>query len=274
MATKKVVVITGGGSGMGLEAAKCMDKSKLVVLSGRTEAKLEAAVAELKKLGIKAYGKSCDTSERESVRELVKFATSLGDVTTVINAAGVSPAQKVAPEQIVRINALGTTYVNREFAKVMPAGSAIVDIASMSAYQMPAVLLPKKSYPLAETDEELFLKKMLRLSRMAKGDYAKAGAAYAVSKNFVVWYARECAFRYGKKGIRVVSVSPGLIATAMGKAEEENAKDMLKSSCERRMGRPEELGFAIASIADERNGYLAGVDVLVDGGTINGLKRR
>ena len=52
-------------------------------------------------------------------------------------------------------------------------------------------------------------------SRIAKTDYLKSGFAYSLSKNFVVWYAQKCAFEYGLKGIRVVSLSPGLIATDM-----------------------------------------------------------
>ena len=74
------------------------------------------------------------------------------------------------------------------------------------------------------------------------------------------------------KGIRVVSLSPGLIATDMGNLESEHGGSMLAFSCEGRMGTPEELGFAIATLADERNGYLAGVDILCDGGTIRGQK--
>ena len=80
-----VCVITGGGSGMGLEAAKCMPKDKNIVICGRTESKLENAVNELKELGFTAYAKACDTSSRESVKELVEFATSLGEVKNVIN---------------------------------------------------------------------------------------------------------------------------------------------------------------------------------------------
>ena len=81
----KVCVITGGGSGMGLEAAKFMPKDKIIVLSGRTEAKLKKAVAELSALGFEAYAKTCDTSKRESVKALVSYAVSLGEVKTVIN---------------------------------------------------------------------------------------------------------------------------------------------------------------------------------------------
>ena len=65
-----VCVITGGGSGMGLEAAKLMPKDKIVVISGRTLAKLEGAVEELRALGIQAYAKACDTSDRERARTL------------------------------------------------------------------------------------------------------------------------------------------------------------------------------------------------------------
>ena len=69
-----VCVITGGGSGMGLAAAKFMPKDKIIVLTGRTVSKLESAVNELKELGYTAYAKACDTSDRESVKELVAFA--------------------------------------------------------------------------------------------------------------------------------------------------------------------------------------------------------
>ncbi|MBR7095362.1 MAG: SDR family NAD(P)-dependent oxidoreductase, partial [Clostridia bacterium] len=127
---KNVCVITGGGSGMGLEAAKLMPKDKIIVLAGRTVAKLEGAVNELKALGFEAYAKACDTSSRESVRELAEFAAGLGEVKNVINSAGVSPAMNGTPESILRINALGTVYMNEEFSKVMNPGSVIVDVAS------------------------------------------------------------------------------------------------------------------------------------------------
>lgn len=267
-----VCVITGGGSGMGLEAAKFMPKDKIIVLSGRTVQKLEGAVNQLKELGFTAYAKACDTSNRESVKELVEFACSLGEVKNVINSAGVSPAMKGTPEGILRINALGTVYINQEFSKVMNAGSVIVDVSSNSAYILPSFIIPKKAYALAETNEELFLKKLVKKSGMAKGEYQQKGFAYSLSKNFVVWYAKKCAFEYGVKGIRVVSLSPGLIATDMGNLEKEDGGMLIPFSAEERMGKPEELGYALATVADERNGYLAGVDVLCDGGSTNGMK--
>ena len=267
-----VCVITGGGSGMGLEAAKFMPKDKIIVISGRTLSKLEGAIEQLKALGFEAYAKTCDTSDRESVKELVAYATSLGEVKNVINSAGVSPAMKGTQEGILRINALGTVYINQEFSKVMKPGSVIVDVSSNSAYVLPSFLINTKVYALAETDEETFLKKLIKKSNLAKGEYQRKGFAYSLSKNFVVWYAKKCAFEYGKKGIRVVSLSPGLIATDMGNMEKEEGGMLIPFSAEERMGKPEELGFALATVADERNGYLAGVDVLCDGGSTNGMK--
>lgn len=267
-----VCVITGGGSGMGLEAAKFMSKDKIIVISGRTMAKLENGVNELKALGFTAYAKTCDTSDRESVKELVQFASGLGEIKNVINSAGVSPAMKGTQEMILKINALGTVYVNQEFSKVMKAGSVIVDVASNSGYILPNFIIPKKAYKLAETDEALFVKKLVKKSNMAKGEYQRKGFAYSLSKNFVLWYAKKCAFEYGLKGIRVVSLSPGLIATDMGNLEAKDGGMLIPFSAEERMGKPEELGFALATVADERNGYLAGVDILCDGGSTSGMK--
>ena len=267
----KVCVITGGGSGMGLEAAKYLPKDRIILLSGRTETKLRKAVAELAALGFEAYEKTCDTSDRESVRALVAYAVSVGKVCTVINCAGLSPAM-ADPDTIVRVNALGTVYVNEEFSKVMKKGSAIVDVASNSAYVLPKFLINKKLYALADRDEAKFVKKMVKKASLAKGDYQRSGFAYALSKNFVVWYAKKCAFAYGPKGIRVVSLSPGLIATDMGNLEAKDGGMLIGFSAEERMGKPEELGYALATVADERNGYLAGVDILCDGGSTNGMQ--
>lgn len=267
---KNVCVITGGGSGMGLAAAKCMPKDKVIVLTGRTMSKLENAVRELESLGYEAYAKTCDTSNRAQVRELAEFAASLGEIKNVINSAGLSPAM-AKPEQLIRVNALGTVYINQEFSKLMNPGSVIVDVSSNSAYMIPGFLTSAKTFALADKDESLFVKKLLSMPNKLKG-YKASGLAYGLSKKFVIWYAAKCAYEYGAKGIRVCSLSPGLIATDMGNLEAEEGGNLLSTTAEKRMGKPEELGFALATIADERNGYLAGIDVLVDGGSVNGRK--
>ena len=270
-----VCVVTGGGSGIGLETARNIDKSMILVLTGRTLQKLENAKAILESEGHEVHLTTCDVSCRRDVHELCMLAIKLGTIKTVIHAAGMSPTM-AEPEQIVRVNAVGTKNVNMEFYKYMNEGGVIVDIASSSAYEAPALLVKHQIYEKAEYEEDDFVKLMTNEANMIPGDpYNKSGFAYTLSKNFVVWYAQKCAHEYAKKGIRVVSVSPGLIGTGMGSQEVEKsefAQQMIERTCEQRMGRPEELGFAIATIADERNGYLSGIDVLIDGGASTGKK--
>jgi len=271
---KKICVITGGGSGMGLSAGKFMPTDHALLITGRTLSKLEKAAEELREGGHEVFVHTCDTSDRASVRELAEYAASLGEITNVINAAGMSPGMKTTQEQLLRINALGTVHINEEFSRRMGKGSVIVDISSNSAYSMPQNPLFTHYFKLAETKPDEFVEKLVGLSSKAKGDYYKNGFAYMLSKMFVVWYAEKCAFEYGPKGIRVVSLSPGLIATGMGELEKDAGGYLIEQAAERRMGEPDELGFAIATVADERNGYLAGVDILCDGGSTHGKKWR
>lgn len=269
-----VCVITGGGSGIGLETAKHMPAEAILVIAGRTLDKLEKARTILEQDGRDVHLVTCDVSSRKEVHELCLAAKSLGTIKTVIHAAGLSPTI-ADPDTIIRVNALGTKNVNMEFYKYMDEGGVIVDIASSASYEAPAILVKRQIYEMAETDEEAFVKHLNRESQMAPGDYNKAGMAYTMSKNFVVWYAKKCAHEYASKGIRVVSVSPGLVETDMGTKEVERAdfaKKMVEATCGHRMGKAPELGFAIATIADERNGYLSGVDVLIDGGALSGKR--
>ena len=99
---KTVCVITGGGSGMGLAAAREMPRNKIIVLTGRTVKKLENAVSELTALGYEAHAFACDVSRREDVRALAEYAASLGEIRNVIHAAGLSPAM-AKPEQLLRV---------------------------------------------------------------------------------------------------------------------------------------------------------------------------
>ena len=166
--SRTVCVITGGGSGMGLAAARQMPKEKILVLSGRTEAKLEKAVSELTAMGYEAHGFACDTSCRESVQALAEYAASLGEIRNVIHAAGLSPAM-AGPEQLLRVNALGTVHVNQEFSRRMRPGSVIVDVSSSSAYVLPDFMVGNGLCRLAAKDGEAFVKRLTGLCGLVPG---------------------------------------------------------------------------------------------------------
>lgn len=267
---KEVCVITGGGSGMGLETAKVMGKDYIIILAGRTVKKLDGALHELKIMGIEAEAFPCDVSDRESVMKLANYASGLGNLKAVINAAGMSPHMGNG-EEIFSANAMGTIYMNEIFAKVMGKGSCIIDISSMSAYMTPEDKLPRSEYKTSLSDPEAFKGKMIKIIE-AMPDEVAAGVAYVVSKNFVIWYAAQSACRYGKKGIRVLSISPGTFATPMGDAEGEGASKYALQGALGRVGNASEIAHLIAFIASDAASYMTGTDILCDGGTIAAMK--
>ena len=260
---KPVCVITGGGSGMGRATAKLVCEAGYhVILVGRTAAKLESAVAELTEAGHEAEAFACDLSER-------------GQVKALLHIAGMSPHMG-SPEAILRANALGTVNINDAFYPVMAPGGCVIDTSSMSAYLSPSFIMPKRVYPLARTDREKFLKKMMaRINLMPKN--ARTGVAYSISKHFVIWFAKTDAARFGAKGVRCLSVTPGNFDTPMGQLESAEAQTFTAHSALKRNGRPEEIAALYALLLDERLGYLTGTDIVMDGGVIasgvSGLSR-
>ena len=265
-----VYVVTGGGSGIGKAVATMLPKEDTVVITGRNLDKLNKTAEKLNETGCHIVATTCDVSKREDVKKLAQYAASLGTIKKVIHCAGVSGTMANV-ETIVRINALGTVYVNQEFYKVMTDG-VICDIASNSGYILPNLLLPsKKTYALALSDEAEFIKKMAKRAKIMHKEDVDVQFAYMMSKNFVRWYSSQCAFKYmTNKKIRVFSISPGFVKTPMTVKEEgEGTENLLTYTALHRGAEAEEIAFLITSLADERCGYFIGADVLVDGGCVN-----
>jgi len=265
-----ICVITGGGSGMGLEAAKLVGKDQKVILVGRTASKLENALKELAAVGVEAESCACDTSDFEAVKKLAAYAASQGNVKTVIHAAGVSP-HMTDGEQIFNINALGTIYIDEAFGEVMGSGSVILNVASMAAYMFPQEQIPTQVYQLSLVDVDAFKAAGAQIVA-AVPEEQKTGAAYSISKNFVTWFTAKEALKLGKKGIRVVSISPGTFNTPMGKIEGEQAASIAMMGALGRLGEPEEIAKMMAFMVSDDCSYLTGVDILYDGGTVAAVK--
>lgn len=263
---RKICVITGGGSGMGFAAARIMGKNYYIIICGRNTEKLEAAVNELKAEGIQAEAYSCDVSDLASVEKLASYSKAKGTVAAVIHAAGMSPHMGDA-KTIMEVNALGTIYVNNAFYKVMEEGACLIDVSSMSAYLTPKMVMPVGIYKYSRYDSEKFMKKMMRRIRFYPEKY-QSGIAYGISKNFVIWYAKQDAARFGEMGARVLSVSPGNFDTPMGEIEKEEASAYVKYCAVKRVGKVEEIAGLFAYCVSDSAGYLTGVDILCDGGLV------
>lgn len=263
---RKICVITGGGSGMGLATAKVMGPDYYIIICGRNPKKLEEAAIELREQGIQAEAYPCDVSDRTSVEKLASYAKAKGTVAAVIHAAGMSPHMGDA-KTIMEVNALGTIYINNAFYKVMEEGSCLIDVSSMSAYLTPKMVMPVRQYKYSCNDPEYFMKKVMKRIHLYPEKY-RSGIAYGISKNFVIWFAKKDAARFGEKGVRVLSVSPGNFETPMGELEKEEADSFTKFCAIKRFGRVEEIAGLFAYCASESAGYLTGVDILCDGGLV------
>lgn len=269
---QKVVVITGGAGGMGLAAAKLLGTERQLLLCDLDQSRLDDAAAVLSQEGVACKTQVCDVTSPDSVNALVQQALDMGELAAVIHTAGISP-QMAGPDAIMRVNALGTIHITEAFLAVAAEGFALVNVASMSAHMMPGWLIPERAFRLAFTDRERLLKKAVARARMMPSDFYRRGMAYGISKAFVMWYSARCAAKFGERGARIVSVSPGTFDTEMGRLEEKSgAMKMLDDAALRRPGRPEEIAEILVFCASEKASYLTGVDVLCDGGVIAGRR--
>lgn len=261
MKMNKISVVTGASGGMGYYTAKYAGEHGDVLITDISAERVEGALKKLREQGIACEGMVCDVSKRDDVKALAEKANEMGTIIAVYNVAGLSPSNGFSGEQIMRVNAFGVVYVNEEFSNYMTNG-CFLNVSSSTAYMMSEDQLPKQIFDLALTDIGQFEKEMLALSE-------KAGMAYALSKSFVKYYTKRSAYTRGRgQGNRVVSVAPGVIDTPMTQNEQsERAKaSSLSFSALNRIGKPEELAFSFVALADERNSFVNGIDLLVDGG--------
>lgn len=266
----KTVIITGGSSYIGLATAKLMGRDHHVVITSASPERLHNAVIELKEAGVEVEGVVCDITDRSSVDDLFRRAAEVAPVRAVVHTAGISP-QMGTPETIVRFNAVGTVNVAEAAYEVAGEDFVLVNVSSLAAHMIPAAVRPGVLYRKASRKVERFEAALGAIARrMPKS--LQAGVAYTLSKDFVTWYSKAQAARFGAKGARILSVSPGSTDTPMGRLEKTHgAGDMADRAALKRFAKPEEMAEVLAFAASEKASYLTGTDILVDGGTRAGL---
>lgn len=268
-----VSVITGGAGGMGVATAKIMGRDHTVVLCDIRKDRLEAARSELAELGIAATVVDCDVTDRAAVTRLFETASGLGPVASVIHTAGIGPSMGDA-EHVMRTNAYGTVVVDEVFYETAGDGAVIVNVASMAAQLVPDAYLPVAQFPLALRDGEAFVAELTAFCNNAP-EKARSGFSYTVSKAFVKWYSASQAERFGGRGLRIVSVSPGNVDTELGRREEKaGVGAMMPDALIPRWGTPEEMAELFAFCAGDRCRYLTGTDILADGGVVASMRER
>lgn len=264
----ELAIITGGGGGMGLAVARIMGREHPVLISDIDADRLESAQQELSDDGIECTTATCDITDPASVHQLIRGAQQLGTVRALVHTAGVSPSMGSA-ELIIRINAVGTVVVNDAFFEIAEPGMALVNIASVAGHQLPKMLAPRRSYQAAIRGDVERLHSGLVSICDRLPQKRRPQLAYVLSKNFVIWYSKAISAKFGTKGARVVSISPGSFDTPMGRLEEgAGAGALAQLSALKRLGHPTEIAELIAFAASGKPGYLTGTDIICDGGVM------
>ena len=265
-APSPVAVITGGAGGMGLATAKLMGRDHRVVIADVNPERLAVAAKELQDQGVAAESVLCDVTDRAAVESLAATAASLGTVVSVVHTAGVSPSMATAPA-IVTINALGTIHVTEAFLPLAGPGFALVNVASTAGHVSIPTWILNRMYEVASVDADLLAKRLVSFASLGPRRL-RPGAAYALSKNFVIWYSRRQAATFGERDARILSVSPGSFDTEMGRLEmDSGAGEFARHGALQRFGDVDEIAEVLAFCAGRKASYLTGTDIIVDGGS-------
>jgi len=259
-----VIVVIGAGS-IGQAIARRVSAGKHVLLADLRQEAADAAAKVLKDAGFSVSTAAVDVSKRASVHALVQKAVALGEVTGVIHAAGVSPTQ-ASPATILSVDLYGTALVLEAFGNVIAQGGAGVVIASQSGHRLGA-LTAEQDKALATTPAD----KLLALPMLQLGDVKDSLHAYQLSKRGNSLRVMAEAVKWGKRGARLNTISPGIIITPLANDELDGPRGdgyrrMIELCPVGRAGTPDEVGTVGALLMGPEGAFITGSDFLMDGG--------
>ncbi len=258
-------MVTGAARGIG---RACVDAVAphvdRVVVVDRDEASLDAVAGAL---GTRGVAFPADVTEVARLGALAAMVADLGTLRAVVHAAGVSPTM-ASWEDVVSVDLVGTARLLDALEGLVVPGTAGVVLASMAAQ-----LVVPAGDPSADAvlDEPLADDVPSRLAGALGDAVTDPVIAYAWAKRGVQRLARRAAVRWGRRGGRLCSVSPGMVATPMGEQEagaQPAMAGLLALAPVPRLARAEEIAAVAAFLVSDAATFLTGTDVLVDGGCV------
>ncbi len=262
---KKVMLLTGAGQ-IGMAIARRTGQGMTILVGDSNAGHAQAICATMNAAGFDAVPMEMNLSSRESICRFIAKGQSLGTITTLVNAAGVSPSQ-ASIETILRVDLYGTAVLLEEVGKVIAEGGSGVTISSQSGHRMPA-LTPEQDEQLALTPTEL----LLGLEMLQPANIRDTLHAYQLAKRCNVKRVMAQAVEWGKRNARINSLSPGIIMTPLAVNEFNGPrgafyKDMFARCPARRPGTPDEVANVAELVLSDRGAFITGSDFLLDGGT-------
>lgn len=249
---RDVIVVIGAGQ-IGQAIARRVGVGKHVLLADMRQENADAAAEVLANAGYEVSVTMVDVSSLQAVRGLIQMTTGLGNVTGLIHAAGVSPSQ-ASPAIILKVDLYGTALVLEQFGDVISRNGSAVVIASQSGHRLPP-LTTEQNKALATTPVE----ELLELPFLQPDQVTGSLHAYQISKRGNSLRVAAEAVRWGKRGARVNTISPGIIMTPLARDElsgprGEGYRRMIEVSAAGRAGTPDEVATVGALLMgpDER----------------------
>ena len=263
-----LAVVVGAG-GMSMAIARRLGDVHRLFICDLDAVLVERSVTALRAEGHDVCGQVCDVTDETSVRTLAAAAAELGQVKTLLHVVGLSPSMADGAT-ILAVNLLGAALVADRFLDLAVAGSVAVFIASLAGHTpdvTPEVI--------AELDDPLAPDLRGRVERGLEGGLT-AGSAYSLSKLGVIRMCRRHALQWGRRGARILSVSPGLINSpqgASGYAVHPEKVQLVQMTPLAREGTMIEITDAIEFLVSDRASFISGIDLLVDGGLAAASRR-
>ncbi len=262
--TKDVMILTGAGQ-IGMAIARRTGADKKIFIGDKNYRNAEAVAATMTSAGFDVEAVEMDLSSKESVKKMIEKARESGEIAMLVNAAGVSPSQ--APvDAILKVDLYGTAILLEEVGKVIKKGGVGVTISSQSGHRMPA-LTPKEDELLATTPAD----ELLSLDILQPKNIRDTLHAYQMAKRCDVKRVMAEAVKWGARGARINSISPGIIVTPLA-IDEFNGprgdfyKNMFAKCPAGRAGTADEVANVAELLMSPQGAFITGADFLVDGG--------
>lgn len=261
---KNVMILTGAGQ-IGMAIARRMGYGMKIVIGDKNKGNAEATAKTMNEAGFDASPIEMDLASRESIRNLIAEAQEYGEISMLVNAAGVSPSQ--APiETILKVDLYGTAVLLEEVGKVIMPGGVGVTISSQSGHRMPA-LTPEEDWQLAMTPTD----ELLKLEILQPKNIRDTLHSYQMAKRCNVKRTMSESVKWGMRGARINSISPGIIVTPLA-VDEFNGprgdfyKNMFAKCPAGRPGTADEVANVAELLMSNRGAFITGADFLIDGG--------
>jgi len=270
LTSRRRALITGAAGGMGRACARILGATHDLVLTDVAEPALEGFAKDLRAEGYTVLGAHAGDLGSDAVLAALTGHLLPDQPFSVIHTAGLSPAL-AGWEAIMQINLVATEKLLCAIEPKLTAGTAVVVIASSAAHMMPrmaeadAVMLN----PLAPD----FMDRIAPLVQQAYGQtpiMGMGGVSYTFSKQAVLDIVRRRAVAWGTRA-RITSISPGMIATPMGKQEMEKtagAVEVAQATPAGRTGTALDIALAARFLVSEEASFISGCDLQVDGGAV------